>query len=339
MANNNDQQRDGRKGQAKPFRICSLGPTFGLHAVEPALWLRDKGWEVITRPPNFRVSRETVLEFLGGCDGLIPGMVRFDRELMAALPDLKVIAVHGVGVDHIDLEAADDLGIAVCNAPGGNSRAVAEFTLGLMLALARRIPEADRLVKDGGWGPVTGCQLGGRTLGIVGLGKIGKEVASLAAGVGMKLMAYGRTQDREFTERLGIAWASLEELLAASDFVSLHLPGTPRTRGLIRAPQLAMMKPGSYLLNLGRGELLDEADLQKSLEDGHLAGAALDVFSREPLGESPLAKLPQVIATPHIGSFTKETALEVGFMCAHNLAAVLEGRTPPYLVNRWSLPA
>ncbi|MFH2125335.1 MAG: phosphoglycerate dehydrogenase [Pseudomonadota bacterium] len=339
MSNIKDEQQGRREGQAGgAFRICSLGPTFGIHALEPAQWLRDKGWEVITRPPDFKVSPETVREFFEGCDGLVPGMVKIDGALMEALPRLKVVAVHGVGVDHIDLKKADELGIAVCNAPGGNARAVAEFTIGLMFALARRIPYADRLVKGGGWGPVTGYQLGGRTLGIVGLGKIGKEVAAMAGCLGMKLMAYSRTQDREFTARHGIAWVSLEELLAASDFVSLHLPGTPKTNGLIQAPQLAMMRQGAYLLNLGRGELINEADLQKSLEDGHLGGAALDVFCTEPLGESPLAKLPQVISTPHMGSFTLETSMEVGFMCAKNLAAVLEGQMPPHLVNRWSPP-
>ena len=265
-------------------------------------------------------------------------MVKIDEEILRALPRLKVIAVHGVGVNHIDLKTAEELGIAVCNAPGGNARSVAEFTMGLLFALARQIPQADRLVKQGGWGPVVGCRLGGRTLGIVGLGQIGKEVAVLAGCLGMKLLACGRTQDREFTTRHGIAWVSLEELLAASDFVSLHLPGTPETKGLIQAPQLAQMKRGAYLLNLGRGELINEDDLLASLESGHLAGAALDVFRQEPVGDSPLAKLPQVIATPHNASFTVETAYEVGFVCVRNLAAVLEGRMPPNLVNRWSPP-
>ena len=185
MGNIKDEQHDRREGRAKGvFRICSLGPSFGLHSTEPAQWLRDKGWEVVTRPPDFKMSREAALEFFKGCDGLIPGMIKMDREMMTALPRLKVIAMHGVGVDHIDLKAAEELGIAVCNAPGGNARAVAEFTIGLMFALARRIPYADRLVKDGGWAPVKGCQLGGRTLGIVGLGRIGKEVAALAGGYG-----------------------------------------------------------------------------------------------------------------------------------------------------------
>jgi D-3-phosphoglycerate dehydrogenase len=242
-------------------------------------------------------------------------------------------------VDHIDCKAAEELGIAVCNVPGGNARAVAELTLGLMLSLARRIPWADRLVKDGGWATVMGCQLGGRTMGIVGLGKIGKELARLAGCMGMKLMAHGRTQDREFTERHAVTWAPLNDLLAASDFVSLHLPGTPETMGLIRAPQLALMRPGSFLLNLGRGGVVDEDALLQSLEQGHLAGAALDVYAREPLGDSPLAKLPQVISTPHMGGFTVESAAEVGRICAQNLTAVLEGRMPPYLVNRWSPPA
>ncbi|MCB2191676.1 MAG: phosphoglycerate dehydrogenase [Deltaproteobacteria bacterium] len=322
----------------RPLRICSLSPSFGLYSAEPVQWLKDKGWEVVPRPPDMSLERDSVMEFYQGCDGVVPGMVPLDREMMAALPNLKVVAVHGAGVDHIDLQGAEELGIAVCNVPGGNARAVAELALGLMLSLARRIPWADRLVKDGGWTTVMGCQLGGRTLGIVGLGKIGKELARLAGCLGMKLMAHGRTHEHEFTGRHNVAWVSLEELLAASDFVSLHLPGTPETMGMIRAPQLALMKPGAYLLNLGRGGVVDEEALYHGLEQGHLAGAALDVFSQEPLGESPLAKLPQVISTPHLGGFTVESAAEVGRICAQNLAAVLQGRMPPHLVNRWSPP-
>lgn len=340
MSNIEDEQRGRREGQGKDaFRICSLSPSFGLYSAEPVQKLKDKGWEVVPRPPDMSLDRDSVLEFFRDCDGVVPGMVKMDRAMMEALPRLKVIAVHGAGVDHIDLEAASQLGKAVCNVPGGNARAVAELTLGLMLSLARRIPWADRLVKDGGWSTVMGCQLGGRTLGIVGLGQIGKELARLAGCMGMKLLAHGRTHDQEFTARHGIAWLPLDDLLAASDFVSLHLPGTPETMGLIRAPQLALMRPGSFLLNLGRGGVVDEEALLRSLELGHLAGAALDVFAREPLGESPLARLPQVISTPHMGGFTVESAAEVGRICAQNLAAVLEGQTPPHLVNRWSPPA
>ncbi|MCF8042940.1 MAG: phosphoglycerate dehydrogenase [Desulfarculaceae bacterium] len=335
----NDHPVDTLGRPISPLRICSLSPSFGLYSAQPVQELKDKGWEVVPRPPEMSLERDSVLEFFRGCDGVVPGMVKMDQEMMAALPNLKVIAVHGAGVDHIDHKAAEDLGIAVCNVPGGNARAVAELALGLMLALARRIPWADRLVKDGGWATVMGCQLGGRTLGIVGLGKIGKELARLAGCMGMKLMAHGRTQDREFTERHGVTWAPLDDLLAGSDFVSLHLPGTSETMGLIRAPQLALMRPGSFLLNLGRGGVVDEDALYQSLQQGHLAGAALDVFSYEPLGESPLAKLPQVISTPHMGGFSVESAAEVGRVCAQNLAAVLEGRMPPHLVNRWSPPA
>jgi len=299
MSNIKDEKQGRREGQGKDaFRICSLSPSFGRYSAKPVQELKDKGWEVVPRPADMPLDRDSVMEFFRDCDGVVPGMVTVDREMLQALPRLKVIAVHGAGVDHIDYKAAEALGIAVCNVPGGNARAVAELTLGLMLALARRIPWADRLVKDGGWATVMGSQLGGRTLGIVGLGQIGKELARLAGCMGMKLMAHGRTHDHEFTARYAVAWAPLDDLLAASDFVSLHLPGTSETMGLIRAPQLALMRPGSFLLNLGRGGVVDEDALYRSLQEGHLAGAALDVYSHEPLGESPLAKLPQVISTP-----------------------------------------
>ncbi len=338
MTNIPDDQAGRSPAAARPMRICSLSPTFGIYTQEPARRLRDKGWEVITRPPEMSLDRESVLRFFADCDAAVPSMVKVDREMLAALPRLKVLSVHGAGVDHIDLEAASQRGVAVCNVPGGNARAVAELTLGLMLSLARRIPWCDRLVKDGGWTMNLGLELGGRTLGIVGLGRIGKELARLAGCLGMRVVAYGRTQDQEFTARHGVAWLPLPELLMTSDFVSVHLPRTAETKGLIGAAQLAMMRPGSYLLNLGRGGVVDEEALYQSLVQGHLAGAGLDVFTKEPLGESPLARLPQVVATPHMGGFTLEGAAEVSRVCALNLEAVLEGRMPPHLVNRWSPP-
>lgn len=321
---------------AAPVRINSLSPSFGLYATEPVQRLRDKGWEVNTLPPDLSLDRASVMNFLQDCDAMVLGTVRVDREMMAALPRLKAIVMHGAGLDHIDLEGASQLGIAVCNSPGGNARAVAELTVGLMFSLARRIPWCDGLLKQGGWAMNMGMGLEGRTLGIVGLGRIGKELTRLAAGLGMRVAACGRTHDQEFTARHGVAWLSLPELLAAADFVSIHLPGSPQTAGLIGAAELALLRPGSCLLNLGRGGVVDEEALYQSLVQGHLAGAGLDVFAHEPVGESPLVQLPQVVATPHMGGFTLEAAARTGSLCAQNLEAVLEGRMPSHLVNRWS---
>ncbi|BEQ15616.1 phosphoglycerate dehydrogenase [Desulfoferula mesophila] len=313
--------------------IRSFSPTFGKIATEPAQWLRDQGWQVELCPQDHPVDQATARDLVGDCDGLVCGMTPIDRQMLLAAPRLKVVSMHGTGTGHIDLEFARQRGVVVCNVPGGNQRAVAELALGLILCLARGIPQARQQVLEGGWSPVIGCEIKGKTLGILGLGKIGRELARMARALGMEVVAYNRTPLPEFAAQLGLALVPLDELLAKADFISLHLPGTPETMGLIGKRELALAKPGAYLLNLGRGGVVDEAALYQALTQGRLAGAALDVLAQEPPQDNPLLELPQVIVVPHIGGYTMESLNQVGWTCARNIAAVLKGEKPPYPVN------
>lgn len=279
------------------------------------------------------MDRAKAKELIADCHGLVTGVAPIDREMLLAAPHLKVVTMHGTGTDHIDLAFAKERGVVVCNVPGGNQRAVAELALGLIFSLARGIPQARQQVLDGGWSPVIGCEVGGKTLGILGLGKIGQELARLGRALGMEVVAHTRTPRPALAAELGLTLLPLDELLARADFISLHLPLTPQTQGLIGARELALVKPGAFLLNLGRGGVVDEPALYQAMTQGLLAGAALDVLAQEPPQGNPLLELPQVIVVPHIGGYTVESLNQVGWTCARNIAAVLRGEQPPNPVN------
>lgn len=251
------------------------------------------------------------------------------RELLEAAPELKVVARAGIGVDNIDVEAATWRGIAVLNAPSGNTVSAAEHAIGLLLALVRRIPWADRSMRSGEWDRqrFQGIELRGKTLGIVGLGRIGAHVATLARGFGMRLLAHDPHITEARARELGAELVSLEELLTRADVVTLHLPLTPETRNLLNAERLALMKPGAVLINAARGGLVDEGALLEALEKGKLAGAALDVFETEPLpADSPLRRAERLILTPHLAGSTIEAQERVGIeICRAVREALLHG--------------
>ncbi len=265
---------------------------------------------------------------------------RVTERVIAAGKNLQVVARAGIGVDNIDLEAATRAGIAVVNAPIGNTVAAAEHTVALMLALARNVPQAYASMKDGQWqrSAFMGIEVRNKTLGIIGLGRVGSEVARRAASFGMRLVAFDPFVAPDFASRLGVTVMSLEELLAQADFITLHTPLTASTGNLISGPQLAMMKPGARLINVARGELVDEAALLQALEGGHLAGAALDVFTNEPPGDLPLLKHPALVATPHLGASTQEAQREVAIEAAEQALAVLDGMPARNTVNAPFVP-
>lgn len=260
---------------------------------------------------------------------------RVTAQVVQAGRRLQVIGRAGVGVDNIDLDAATARGIAVVNAPTGNTFAAAEHTLALLLSLARKVPQANASVKAGEWRrrDFMGVELRGKTLGVIGLGKVGSEVVRRALSFQMRVLGYDPFVSPEYAKTLGIELKPMPELLAGSDFITLHVPVTAATRGLLNAAAFEQVKKGARIVNAARGELIDEAALLSALQSGKVAGAALDVFAQEPPGDSPLIKHPNVIVTPHLGASTVEAQREVAVETAQQVIQVLRGEPAPYTVN------
>ena len=248
---------------------------------------------------------------------------------------LKVIARAGIGVDNIDLEAATVAGIPVVNAPIGNTVAAAEHTMALMLSLARNVPQAYASMKNGEWkrSAYMGVEVRGKVLGVVGLGRVGTEVAIRARAFGMTLVAYDPFVSPDYASRLGAQVVSLDELLVSSDFITLHTPLTPNTNKLIGSRELSLMKPDARLINVARGELVDEAALLEALQADKLGGVALDVFIEEPPDDMTLAQHSRVISTPHLGASTEEAQREVAIEAAGQVLAILDGQSASNMVN------
>jgi D-3-phosphoglycerate dehydrogenase len=242
----------------------------------------------------------------------------------------------GVGVDNIDVEAASRAGIAVVNAPTANTLAAAEHTMALILALARRVAAADASVRRGEWrrADFMGTELGGKTLGIVGLGRVGLAVADRARAFAMNLLGSDPLVSAEAAMTYGVRLVDVDELLAESDVVSLHVPLVAATRGLLDAARLASMKPGALLINVARGGVVDEAALADALTNGRLGGAAIDVFEHEPLGDSPLLSAPNTVLTPHLGASTADAQARASLEVVQGVLDVLAGRPATYQVNR-----
>ena len=252
---------------------------------------------------------------------------RFDRDVLESCPSLRLISIWGTGVDNVDLDAARERGVAVTNTPAVAKDTVAEHTLMLMLAAGRRIVEVDRRVRDGGWPRATISQLYGKTLGLIGLGAIGRRVAELGKGIGMNVIAWTFHPSADVGQDLGLRWAEFEDVVSESDVLSLHVRHSPDTHHLIGAPQFQLMKPSAILVNTARGSVVDEAALVDALKTEKIAAAGLDVFESEPLEpESPLKRLPNVVLTPHSAGISPET-VEAGLaMSIDNVFAFLSDR-------------
>ncbi|MBM3495471.1 MAG: phosphoglycerate dehydrogenase, partial [Armatimonadetes bacterium] len=276
---------------------------------------------------------------IGEYDALVVrSETRVTAAVLSAGARLRVGGRAGVGVDNIGVEAATSRGILVVNSPHGNTTAAAELTVALMLSLARRIPQADASVRAGRWQrkQFVGTEMYGRTLGIVGLGRIGVEVARRCRAFGMRVLAYDPfvSQDRMDGADAGVTLVDMDALLGSSDFVSLHVPLTDATRGLIGADQIARMKPGVRIVNCARGGLVDEGALAEAIRSGHVAGAALDVFAIEPPGaDNPLVRLDEDVVTPHLGASTEQAQVAVALDVAEQIGEVLAGRPPRSPVN------
>ena len=301
---------------------------------EPALELLRKEFEVDVL---LGLDQEELLERIGEYDGLIVrSATKVTAEVIQRADNLKAVGRAGIGVDNIDIEAATKRGILVANAPESNTVAAAEHTLAMMLAAARRIPAADSSLRNGGWnrGAFKGVEVAEKTLGLVGLGHVGTIVARGAAGMGMRVLAYDPYVSEDRMRSMNVERAgSLDEIFEHSDFVSLHVPRTPQTAGMVDARVLEKMKASAYLINVARGGIVDETALYNALKEGAIAGAALDVFEEEPATDSPLFSLANVVVTPHLGASTAEAQDRAGVTAAEQVASALRGAVPKHAIN------
>ena len=283
------------------------------------------------------ISAEDLLKVVGDYDALIVrGRTKVTPEVLEAAKKLKVIGRAGVGVDNINLPAASEHHVTVVNAPKSTTLAVAELTLGLMLAVARSIPRADSSLKTGGWlkKQLEGVELRGKTLGVVGMGNIGTAIGRMAASLGMQVIGYDPLIPAGEIEARGAKAVTLKELYASSDFITLHVPLNDATRGMINAETLAQMKPGVRLICAARGGVIDEAALLQALQSGQVAAAGLDVFAKEPPGMTELVSHPNVVATPHIGAQTEEAQVRASEDIASEVLAGLRGEPLRWKVNK-----
>ncbi|MDQ7841945.1 MAG: phosphoglycerate dehydrogenase [bacterium] len=291
-------------------------------------------FKVKISPSQVRLEEIALAEMIAECDGAIIGTEPITARVIAGAPRLRVLSRFGVGVDSVDLEAATAAGVVVTTTVGANATAVAELVIGFVFSLARGIPRYDARTKRGDWRREVGVEIAGKTLGIVGLGRIGTEVALRARALGMRVIYSDPVRPaREEEAALGATHLALPDLLRESDFVSLHAPLAPETVRMIGARELALMRQSAYLINTARGQLVDEAALCEALRKGQVAGAGLDVREVEPSQADDLLCLDSVILTPHTGSQTREAICRMSVMAAENVVRVLGGERPEGVVN------
>jgi glyoxylate reductase len=304
----------------------------------PALAIASQENEVIVHPATALRSEEELIELFEDADGVVTLVSDpVTRRVIEANPHLRVISNFGVGTNNIDLEAAREQNVVVTNTPGVLTDATADLTMGLLLAVTRRLRAGEEMVRAGrftGWNPMVllGTGLTGKQLGIIGMGRIGQAVARRAAAFRLTIAYNSPTGKPEIESELGAQWMKLDALLATSDFISIHAPLTPETHHLINRSALKRMKPTAYLINTSRGPLVDEAALAAGLAEQQIAGAALDVYEHEPAVEPSLLKLENVVLLPHLGSATVEARSEMARLAALNCALVLRGSEPLHRV-------
>jgi D-3-phosphoglycerate dehydrogenase len=295
-------------------------------------YLREKGVNVIELPPG---SDENTLSFrISEADGLITrGSIKITRHLMEQNPRLKVIGVHGIGCDHVDLEAAEELGKIVCNTPDALTVTVAEMALALTLALLRNVVSADKAVRKGEWSrkydDLIGAELSGKKVGIIGLGRIGEATAHRMKAFGAEIGYWSRTRKQDKEKEYGFQWMTLDELIEWSEIISIHIPATAETINLISAERIEKMREGVYIVNTARGKVIDQEALIAALRSGKIRGAALDVFMDEPLPtDSPLCGMDNVILTPHLGASNLEGMQRMALQVAEGVLKAINGEEP-----------
>lgn len=297
--------------------------------------LRNAGVELVPPLDVFRpLTEQELIDNLDDVVAFVAGSDHFTERVFAAHPQLKIVARVGVGYDQIDVDAATRHGVWVTITPGANNETVADYAFAMILAVARQLVEHAAIARDGGFHRVQGADVCNKTLGILGLGRIGKSVARRASGFNMRVLAYDVMWDDAAAQELGVEFAEPEALFAESDFISVHLPSTPETVKFVNADLLARMKPSAYIVNTARGSLVDEEALVAAIDAGQLAGAASDVFSVEPPPKDhPFLTHPKILPFPHVAGVTQESVHAMVVMAFECLVDVIEGRRPPYPVN------
>ncbi|MEG3126520.1 phosphoglycerate dehydrogenase [Pantoea cypripedii] len=314
------------------MKVICTSPSFAKYDATPITTLQQQGFELITLPADAPLS--ALEPHLADTVAMIVAFTDVNEELLSKAPQLKIVCKHGVGVDNINLDATRARGIYVTNVPDANKHAVADFAFALILNSARQVTQAAVDTRAGHWPRIFATDVYGKTLGIVGLGNIGKQVALRAKGFNMRVIAFDFYPDTKFAAEHGIEFVDMEQLTEASDFITLHTPLTNETRNLFDAARIKRMKKSAFLINVSRGGVVNEQDLFQALQDNVIAGAAADVFEQEPLAEHPLFTLSNFIPTSHIAGYTDGAISAIGERCVMQIVqCIKQGERPLNVMN------
>jgi len=319
-------------------RVLITSRSFGMVDDEPVEYLKNSGVLFDIKQKHGLFDESDFNEIIEKYDGVILGADKFTGNVMDRAARLKIVCKHGVGVDNIDMEYAKGKGFYVTNVPNLNSDAVADIAFALILSVGRRVCMADRQVRAGQWGKIIGTDIYNKSLGIVGFGSIGRRVARRAEGFGMSIYVYDPVISEIPEEFKNVRLVDLDTLLRVSDYVTIHVPLNDNTRNLICAETMSVMKKGAFIINTSRGGIVNEEDLYRFLQNGHIGGAGLDVTEKEPPEGSPLLNLENCIILPHIGMYSKESIKAVDMICAQNVVKALKNERPDnVLIERGQL--
>jgi D-3-phosphoglycerate dehydrogenase / 2-oxoglutarate reductase len=313
--------------------VLITSPVFMTRDIKPLAKLEAAGWTVRHEPEGTHADEDRLIELLAGVDATVAGGEPYTRRVLKAATSLKHVARWGVGFDRVDLTAATELGVLVTTTQGGNDWGVADHAFAMILGLGHLLVENHLRIQSGEWGWPVGTDVWRKTLGIIGLGRIGKAVALRASAFEMRVLAYEPYPDRAFCKQWGIKLLSLDELLQRSDYVTLHIPGGGKNGHLIGRAQLSLMKSRAYLVNTARGDLIDEDALYDALVKGTIAGAGLDVRATEPPGDPRFNSLPNVILSPHVAGVTHDTVSRMSHLAVDSILSAQAGEEPHGLLN------
>lgn len=315
-------------------KILITPRSFGKTSNVPFEMLKKYDYEIIRNESGKPYEESELINIIKDIDGIIVGLDKITSNVLKNAKKLKVITKYGVGMDNIDIEEAEKLGIKITFTPGANKESVADLAFSLMLCLSRNVIKLDNIVRSNKWEKIVGYEVYGKTLGIVGTGSIGKGVAKRATGFDMKILAYDKYPDYDFADKIGMKYVDKKTLLEESDFITLHIPLSDETYHFIDEEEFNIMKNTAYIINTSRGGIINENALYNALKDKKIAGAALDAFEEEPPLNSKLFELDNVILSPHCGASTKEATDRMGIMAVEGLISVLEGMEPKYLYKK-----